>query len=91
VNTINVGESCQIDDQILVSITDTCKGVQPEQSEQIFQAFVTSNPQGTGMGLPISRSIIESHGGRLWATSKAGPGATFQFTLPIEVAAYQTA
>jgi signal transduction histidine kinase len=51
--------------------------------EQIFNAFFTSKVQGTGMGLPISRSIVESHGGRLWATPHSGPGSTFQFTLPI--------
>jgi signal transduction histidine kinase len=75
--------------QIRISVADTGVGLQPEQAEQIFNAFFTSKPQGTGMGLPISRSIIESHGGRLWATSNSGSGATFQFTLPIEIAAHQ--
>jgi signal transduction histidine kinase len=73
--------------QILVSVSDTGTGLPPEGTERIFNAFFTSKPQGTGMGLPISRSIIESHGGRLWATSNSGPGATFQFTLPLEAAA----
>jgi PAS domain S-box-containing protein len=77
--------------QILVSVSDTGMGLPPEQKEQIFNTFFTSKPQGTGMGLPISRSIIESHGGRLWATSNSGPGATFQFTLPFEAAARQSA
>ncbi len=77
--------------QILVSVTDTGVGLPPGQTEQIFTAFFTSKPKGTGMGLPISRSIIESHGGRLWATSNSGPGATFQFTLPVEAAARQSA
>ncbi len=77
--------------QLLVSVADTGVGLQPEQAEQIFTAFFTSKPQGTGMGLPISRSIIESHGGRLWATSNSGPGATFQFNLPIEVTAHRAA
>jgi PAS domain S-box-containing protein len=70
--------------QLIVSVSDTGVGLRPEQNDQIFNVFFTSKPQGTGMGLPISRSIIESHGGRLWATSGNGPGATFQFTLPIE-------
>jgi PAS domain S-box-containing protein len=70
--------------QVLMSVSDTGVGLTPEQTEQIFAAFFTSKAQGTGMGLTISRSIIESHGGRLWATSHTGPGATFQFTLPIE-------
>jgi PAS domain S-box-containing protein len=77
--------------QILVLVSDTGIGLPPERTEQIFNAFVTSKPQGTGMGLPISRSIIESHGGRLSATSNSGPGATFQFTLPVEAAAVQSA
>ncbi len=77
--------------QILVSVSDTGMGLPPEQTEQIFNTFFTSKSQGTGMGLPISRSIIESHGGRLWATSNSGPGATFRFTLPLEAAALQSA
>jgi len=79
------------DGQLTVSILDTGVGVSPEKIDQIFSAFVTSKAQGTGMGLPISRSIIESHGGRLWATPNTGPGATFQFVLPIEPSVHQTA
>jgi signal transduction histidine kinase len=77
--------------QLLVSVGDTGVGVQQGQAEQIFNAFFTTKPQGTGMGLPISRSIIESHGGRLWASPNRGRGATFQFTLPIEVMAHEAA
>jgi len=77
--------------QLLVSVCDTGVGLEPEQAEQIFNAFFSTKPQGTGMGLPISRSIIESHDGRLWATSNSGPGATFQFTLPSEVTAHKAA
>jgi signal transduction histidine kinase len=55
--------------------------------EEIFDAFVTTKAGGTGMGLAISRTIIESHGGRLWATANHGPGASFLFTLPIEAKA----
>ena len=72
---------------VLVSVRDAGVGLRSEHAEQIFNAFFTTKPQGTGMGLAISRSIIESHGGRLWATSNAGPGATFQFTLPNEAEA----
>jgi signal transduction histidine kinase len=68
----------------MVSVADTGAGLKPGQVEQIFKPFFTSKSQGTGMGLPISRSIIESHGGYLWATPNSGPGTTFQFTLPIE-------
>ena len=77
--------------QLLISVGDTGMGLQQEQAEQIFDAFFTTKPQGTGMGLPISRSIIESHGGRLWAATHSSRGATFQFTLPSEGAAHQAA
>jgi len=77
--------------QLVISVGDTGIGLQPEQTGQIFDAFFTTKPQGTGMGLPISRSIIESHGGRLWASPNPGRGATFQFTLPSEGALHQVA
>jgi signal transduction histidine kinase len=70
------------DDQLLISVSDTGVGLPKEKIEQIFDAFFTTKPQGSGMGLSISRSIIESHGGRLWATANNGRGATFHFTLP---------
>ena len=73
--------------QLMISVSDTGAGLPPEQMEQIFTAFFTTKEHGIGMGLPISRSIIESHGGRLWATGNAGRGATFQFNLPVRVAA----
>jgi PAS domain S-box-containing protein len=73
------------DSQVLFSVSDTGVGLPTEKMDQIFSAFYTTKPQGSGMGLAISRSIVESHGGRLWATSNAGRGATFYFTLPIQV------
>jgi signal transduction histidine kinase/PAS domain-containing protein len=76
------------DGQLLISVSDTGVGLPPEQADRIFRAFFTTKENGTGMGLPISRSIIESHGGRLWFTGNSGPGATFQFTLPTTVAAH---
>ncbi len=76
------------DGQLLISVRDTGVGLPPEQADQIFRAFFTTKDTGTGMGLPISRSIIESHGGRLWAVGVSGQGATFQFTLPATVAAH---
>src|SRR3981189_878816 len=76
------------DGQLLISISDTGVGLPPEQGDQIFRAFFTTKDDGTGMGLPISRSIIESHGGRLWGPSSSGRGATFKFTLPATVAAH---
>jgi signal transduction histidine kinase len=68
--------------QILVSVSDTGMGVPPQLAEQIFDPFFTTKSHGTGMGLRISRSIIESHGGRLWAVSSPGLGATFHLNLP---------
>ncbi len=76
------------DGQLLILVSDTGVGLPPEQADQIFRAFFTTKDNGTGMGLPISRSIIESHGGRLWAAGAPGRGATFQFTLPATVAAH---
>jgi PAS domain S-box-containing protein len=73
------------DGQLLISVSDTGVGLPQQQGDQIFGAFFTTKDKGTGMGLPISRSIIESHGGRLWATGNSGRGATFQFTLPTSV------
>lgn len=67
--------------QLLISISDLGVGLPAEGPERIFEAFFTTKPHGTGMGLCISRRIIESHGGRLWASPNAGPGTTFQFTL----------
>ena len=74
------------DGQLLISVSDTGMGLPPDQAEQIFNAFFSTKAQGTGMGLSISRSIVESHGGRLWATSNSGRGATFSFTLPTAAA-----
>jgi C4-dicarboxylate-specific signal transduction histidine kinase len=69
--------------QILVSVSDTGVGVPPQLVEQIFDPFFTTKPHGTGMGLRISRSIVDSHGGRLWVTRAPGRGAVFQFSLPV--------
>jgi signal transduction histidine kinase len=70
------------DGAVLIAIHDTGVGLPAEIADQIFKPFFTTKPQGSGMGLAISRSIIEAHSGRLWATASAGRGATFQFSLP---------
>jgi C4-dicarboxylate-specific signal transduction histidine kinase len=75
---------------LLISVSDTGMGLASGQADQIFKAFFTTKPEGTGMGLPISRSIIDSHGGRLWATANEPHGAVFQFTLPAEGRLAQT-
>jgi C4-dicarboxylate-specific signal transduction histidine kinase len=69
-------------EHVLVQMQDSGKGIGSEQLERIFEPFLTTKPEGIGLGLPISRSIIESLGGRLWATSASPLGATFHFTLP---------
>ena len=72
---------------VLISVSDTGVGLPADHADQIFNAFFTTRPQGSGMGLAISRSIVESHGGRMWATANDGRGATLQFTLPVQVEA----
>ena len=67
---------------IRVAVRDAGTGIAPQDLERVFTAFFTTKPAGLGMGLAISRSIVEAHGGRLWATPNVGPGATLQFTLP---------
>jgi PAS domain S-box-containing protein len=74
------------DGQLLVSVQDTGPGLPIDPADQIFTAFFTTKTHGTGMGLSISRSIVESHGGRLWAINHSGSGACFKFTLPTAVA-----
>jgi signal transduction histidine kinase len=73
-------------DQVMVSVSDNGVGL-PIEAGRIFNAFFTTKPNGTGMGLAISRTIIESHGGRLWASSNSGRGATFHFTVPTDIEA----
>jgi signal transduction histidine kinase len=70
------------DGQVLISVSDTGVGLPPQQADKIFNAFFTTKTHGTGMGLRISRSIVESHGGRLWAVHNSPRGARFCFTLP---------
>jgi signal transduction histidine kinase len=71
------------DGQIEISVNDTGPGLPPGKAGQIFDAFFTTKPQGSGMGLAISKSIVELHGGRIWANGNEGRGATFHFTLPL--------
>jgi signal transduction histidine kinase len=87
VRALSVASNTTEDGQLLISVTDSGIGLPVGEPDRIFQAFFTTKPQGTGMGLSISRRIIESHGGRLWASPNDGRGTTFQFTLPVEVTA----
>jgi signal transduction histidine kinase len=69
------------DDQLMIEVRDRGSGIDPRDMQQLFNAFFTTKPNGMGMGLSICRSIIEAHGGRIWASSNVGPGATFTFTV----------
>jgi PAS domain S-box-containing protein len=81
---VTVTSQLSEDRELLIAVRDTGVGLPAENPDQIFESFVTTKPHGTGMGLAIARSIVESHGGRLWAIPNTGPGATFLFTLPSE-------
>lgn len=72
--------------QLQISVIDAGIGITPDQTEKVFDAFYTTKPHGTGMGLSITRRIIESHGGRVWVNSNPGHGTTFEFTLPTPTA-----
>jgi signal transduction histidine kinase len=78
-----VGSGTDKSQGVLVSVRDSGPGLDPKSLDHLFDAFYTTKPHGLGMGLAISRSLIEAHGGRLWATANAPHGAVFQFTLPI--------
>ena len=69
-----------------LSVRDSGVGVTPQELERLFDAFYTTKIDGMGMGLSVSRSIIECHGGLLWATPNDGPGATFSFSIPTDAA-----
>jgi PAS domain S-box-containing protein len=86
---VAIKSECAEDRHLLVSVSDTGVGLPPQEVSQIFNAFFTTKPDGTGMGLSISRSIVESHGGRLWATANSGRGATFHLTLPTNVESHK--
>jgi PAS domain S-box-containing protein len=77
------------DGHLMISVSDTGVGLPPKQADQIFDAFFTTKPQGTGMGLRISRSIVESHGGRLWADGNSPRGSSFHLTLPTKMEVHE--
>ena len=76
-------------EELAVTVSDTGVGLPPEQADEIFNAFFTTKPHGTGMGLRISRSIVESHGGRLWAADNSSRGASFYLTLPTKIEVHE--
>jgi signal transduction histidine kinase len=78
-----IGTGQDVSGGVLVTVQDSGPGLNPESVDRLFDAFYTTKPSGMGMGLSICRSIVDAHGGRIWASRTAGPGATFQFTLPL--------
>ena len=91
--TVRVGPAGTSGAEVVVSVTDTGTGIAPADQERVFEAFaqagdtLTDKPRGTGLGLPISRQIVEEHGGRMWLESEPGRGSTFAFSLPAAVEA----
>ena|SRR6266850_245954 len=81
--SLNLGAQSHGSHEVRVFVRDSGPGIDPAHAGRIFDAFYTTKPRGLGMGLAISRSIVEAHGGRLWATANEGPGATFHFSLPL--------
>ena len=79
---LTVGSRREASGGVLVEVKDRGRGIDPAQAERIFEAFFSTKPAGLGMGLSVSRSIIEMHGGTIWATPNEGPGTTMRFTLP---------
>ena len=80
---LQIGTGKDASGGVLVAVQDSGPGLKPESSDRLFDAFYTTKPGGMGMGLSICRSIVEGHGGRIWASRNAGPGATVQFTVPV--------
>ena len=74
----------QVDENVCVTVQDSGIGFAPASADRFFESFYTTKPEGVGIGLSVSRSIVEANGGRLWATANDGPGATFVFSIPCE-------
>jgi len=84
---LSIGAKSTDDGRVLISVSDCGTGIEPESADHLFEAFFTTKQEGMGLGLSISRTIVEGHQGRLWATPNKQGGATFQFTLPVASAA----
>jgi signal transduction histidine kinase len=81
---LTISTALNEDGFLLISIADRGSGVEPDAADRLFEPFFTTKPQGLGLGLSICRSIIDAHGGRLWADNNADHGATFTFALPAQ-------
>ena len=82
IQELQVQSKISADGSVLLAVRDSGVGISPQDMARMFDPFFTTKPTGMGMGLSISRTIIEFHGGRIWAESNAGPGLTVQFSLP---------
>ena len=78
-----IGTEANSPDNVLVSVRESGPGIRPQSIERLFDPFYTTKQAGMGMGLAICRSIVEGHGGRIWATANVPRGAAFHFTLPV--------
>jgi signal transduction histidine kinase len=78
------------DNSVCVRVKDVGVGFQPQGADKLFEAFYTTKEHGMGIGLNVSRSIIEAHHGHLWASANDGPGATFSFAIPCSLASVET-
>jgi signal transduction histidine kinase len=81
--TLLISTGTEASGGVLATVQDAGPGLNPESVDRLFDVFYTTKPGGMGMGLSICRSIVDAHGGRIWASRIADPGATFQFTLPL--------
>jgi two-component system, LuxR family, sensor kinase FixL len=98
-NAMEAMEDCEVrelsvgtvvdDTNVLISVADTGSGIPPEIEAKLFQPFVTTKPEGMGIGLSVCRTIVEAHGGRLWIESNEGGGSVFRFSLPADMATRQ--
>lgn len=79
---VSIDARCS-DGMIEVAVADSGKGIPSDAADRVFDAFFTTKTHGMGMGLPVSRTIVEAHGGRIWVENNRGPGATFRFTVPV--------
>jgi signal transduction histidine kinase len=78
-----VSSECGTAPEVVIAVRDSGPGLEPEGRDRLFEAFYTTKPQGLGLGLAISRRLIEAHGGRLWATANVPQGTVLQFTVPL--------
>ena len=82
-HTLTIRSHAPVEDMVTITVCDTGAGIGPDAAEHLFDAFFTTKASGMGLGLSVSRTIVESHGGRLWVTQDSNSGTTFHLSLPI--------